>query len=192
MQPKHVSVRMSNTPAKPSVKPQFPDDEFIRLFTGAQRQLYLFILSQVGRVQAAEEILQETNLIIWSKSEQFQPGTNFLAWARQIAVYEVLKWRQRKSRDKLQFSDEFVKVIVDEYESTHDDVERQQRALENCLQKLNAQDRELIEQRYQPGVTGKDVAKALNRPANSVYQSLGRIRKSLIECVQRQLATELR
>lgn len=167
-----------------------PNEEFITLFTQAQRQLYLFILSQVGKVQAAEEILQETNLVIWSKSHQFEVGTNFLAWARQISVYEVLKWRQKHSRDKLTFSGEFMETVAANYSKTPEEVERRQLALEQCLEKLNDKDRELIEKRYEPGMNGKNVAAALGRPPNSVYQSLGRIRKLLLECVERQLAIE--
>ncbi len=172
-----------------SSQPTFPpSDEFIQLFTQAQRQLYLFILSQVGRVESAEEILQETNLVIWSKYSQFEPGSNFIAWARQIAVYEVLKWRQKRSRDKLTFSDEFVQSIAENFDFKPEAVERRQLALDACLKKLNQQDKELIEKRYQPGVSGKRLANSLGRPPNSVYQSLGRIRKTLLDCVQRTLA----
>ena len=63
-------------------------------------------------------------------------------------------------------------------------------ALGECLAKLRAKDRKLIEQRYAPGEKGKHVAERMGRPANSVYQSLGRIRKILMECIQRRLAAE--
>ncbi len=167
-----------------------PSEEFIQLFTKAQRQLYLFILAQTGNTQTAEEILQETNLVIWSKCSQFELGSNFMAWVRQIAVYEVLKWRQKRNRDKLTFSDDFVQRVADSFSPPPEQIERRQQALEGCLDKLNAQDRELIQQRYQPGVTGKELASSLGRPPNSVYQSLGRIRKTLLECVQRTMALE--
>ncbi len=167
-----------------------PSEEFIQLFTKAQRQLYLFILAQTGNAQIAEEVLQETNLVIWSKYSQFEPGTNFMAWVRQIAVYEVLKWRQKRSRDKLTFSDDFVQRVAESFTPPAEQIERRQVALERCLEKLNTQDRKLIEQRYQPGISGKELANSLGRPPNSVYQSLGRIRKTLLECVQRTLTVE--
>lgn len=167
-----------------------PSEEFIQLFTKAQRQLYLFILAQSGNTQTAEEILQETNLVIWSKYSQFESGTNFMAWVRQIAVYEVLKWRQKRNRDKLTFSDDFVQRVAGSFTPLPEQTERRQLALKDCLKKLNTQDRELIDQRYQPGITGKELANSLNRPPNSVYQSLGRIRKTLLECVQRTMAVE--
>ena len=53
-----------------------PDAEFIKEFTRHQRPVFLFILSQISNPTEAEEILQETNLVIWNKFEQFEPGTN--------------------------------------------------------------------------------------------------------------------
>lgn len=164
-----------------------PSEEFVGLFTRAQRRLYLFILSQVPRPDDAEEILQNTNVIIWSKCDQFEAGTNFVAWAMKIASLEVLKFRQKHARDKLQFSDEFVSRVAAAIEADTDLADRQRQALANCLQKLKTNDRDLIRRRYEPGATGQSVAKALDRPANSVYQSIGRIRQALLECIERQL-----
>ncbi len=49
--------------------PIAPADEFVQLFTKWQRRLFLFILAQVPNLVEAEEILQETNLVIWRKDE---------------------------------------------------------------------------------------------------------------------------
>jgi RNA polymerase sigma-70 factor, ECF subfamily len=167
-----------------------PSQEFIHLFTRHQRQLYLLILAQLGRLQDAEEALQETNVVILSKHQQFAPGTNFFAWAAQIAHYEVLKSRQRKQRDRLRFSDEFVDAVAGEMESQVDHLELRREALQDCLGKLRDKDRELIKNRYQPGASGRDEAVHLGRPANSLYQSIGRIRRTLFECIRRRLTTE--
>lgn len=169
-----------------------PDAEFVQQFTMAQRKLYLFILAQVPRPTDAEEILQETNLVIWRKCDRFTLGTNFFAWAAQIANYEVLKYRTRRQRDRLYFSDEFIERVAQEAEAGAEALEARRKALALCLGKLRKEDRDLVERRYAPGENGKSVAEELNRPTNSVYQSLGRIRRALIECVNRQLATEAR
>lgn len=160
----------------------------MQLFTRTQRRLYLYILSQVPSVQDAEEILQEANCVMLAKHAQFEPGTNFLAWATQIVVYEILKYRQRYSREKLRFSDEFLQAVVEEVPATLDALEERRRALETCLEKLRPADRKLIQQRYRVGGKARDLAAEIGRPANSVYQSLGRIRRTLLECIQRQLA----
>jgi RNA polymerase sigma-70 factor, ECF subfamily len=163
-------------------------EKFIELFTRSQRKLYLFILAQVASAADAEEILQETNLVIWSKCDQFEEGTNFFAWAAAIANFEVLRFRQRRQRDKHTFSQEFVEGIALEVVKQLDHTEDRQLALEACLKQLSADDMELIRKRYQPGESGRSVAGQIGRPANSVYQSLGRIRRFLMECVRKRMA----
>ncbi|QDT37744.1 sigma-70 family RNA polymerase sigma factor [Stratiformator vulcanicus] len=168
-----------------------PGDEFIGLFTKSQRRLYLFILSQVGRPNDAEEILQETNIVIWRKASKFELGSNFFAWASRIAVYEVLKHRERKGRDKLHFSPEFVESITEEAEAISLVYEERRKALATCLEKLRPNDRELITRRYAPGKSGKDIAETLGRPVNAVYQSIGRVRRQLLECINREVKSVL-
>ena len=185
-----MTEERSNPEAGGSATVAPPSEAFVELFTRHQRRLYLYILSQVPNPVNADEILQETNLVIWRKSGQFRPGTNFFAWACQIATYEVLKFRDRQRREKLYFSDAFVQRVADEAFARSDELESRRKALAECLKKLRKKDRELIQRRYAPGETGKSVARFLGRPVNSVYQSLGRIRRQLMECISRRLAAE--
>lgn len=166
-----------------------PSAEFLQLFTHHQRRLFLYILSQIPNPIDAEEVQQETNVVIWSKYSQFRPGTNFLAWVSQIANFEVMKFRSRRKRDRMQFSDEFLETVSREALERSDELEERRKALIECIEKLRPKDRELIQQRYAPGERGKHLAEQIGRPANSVYQSLGRIRRSLMECIQRRLST---
>ena len=167
-----------------------PSDEFVQLFTRSQRRLYLFILSQIPNPIEAEEVLQETNVVIWKKSRQFRPGTSFSAWACQIARFEVLKYRDTRRRGRLQFSQEFVELLAERAAQDTELLDRRRVALVECLRKLRPRDRELIQMRYTPGENGLSVAGRLGRPVNSIYQSLGRIRKALFECINRQLTAE--
>jgi len=164
--------------------------DFVQLFTRSQRRLYLFILAQVQSPVQAEEILQDTNVIILAKHSQFQLGTNFLAWSCQIANYEILKFRAKRRREKLVFNDELLELVASEALARADELELRRAALSDCLNRLRPRDRELIQTRYAPGHSGKEVAAEMGRPANSVYQSLGRIRRTLWECIQRRLAAE--
>jgi RNA polymerase sigma-70 factor, ECF subfamily len=168
--------------------PSVPSDEFVQLFSRTQRRLFLHILKQVGRPDDADEILQETNVVIWSKFDRFELGTNFVAWSFQISNFEVLKYRDKQRSKRLVFSDDLIEVIAQESEEVQDDLDLRRGALQKCLGKLRAEDRELIQSRYAPGNKGKEVAENLGRPINSVYQSIGRIRKTLFECINRRLA----
>jgi RNA polymerase sigma-70 factor, ECF subfamily len=183
-----VSLRETN--AASESKPVAPSPEFVQLFTHHQRRLFLYILSQIPNPIEAEEVLQETNVVIWSKFSQFREGTNFLAWVSQIANYEILKHRTRRKRDRMRFSDQFLETIARDALERSDELEQRRAALVDCLKKLRPRDRELIQQRYAPGEKGKHLAEQIGRPANSVYQSLGRIRRTLMDCIQRRLTAE--
>ena len=68
------------------------------------------------------------------------------------------------------------------------DFELRRTALAECIGKLRMQDQELIRRRYTTESNGDNVAHQLGRPANSVYQSLGRVRRVLLECIRRRMA----
>jgi RNA polymerase sigma-70 factor, ECF subfamily len=180
-------IRQEPQPTTLAAAPR-PDDEFVQLFTRHQRRLFLYILAQIPNAVEAEEILQETNLVIWKKCDQFQPGTHFFAWSSRIARLEVLKWLERRQRDRSRFRPELVELIAAEALDDPGDHDERRKALATCLGKLSPRDRQLIERRYAPGASGKSLAEQLGRPANSVYQSLGRIRRALLECITRRLA----
>ncbi|MCH7988613.1 MAG: sigma-70 family RNA polymerase sigma factor [Planctomycetes bacterium] len=181
---------MFNEESDSSLAIAAPEADFVQLFTKFQRRIYLFILFKVPSPFDADEILQETNLVIWQKCDQFRMGTNFLAWACQIATFEVLKFRDRNRRNRLYFSDEFIEQIGEAALDDAEHLEERRNALVSCLGKLREKDQELIQYRYAPGETGINLARRLGRPANSVYQSLGRIRRTLLECINRRLRAE--
>lgn len=165
-----------------------PDEDFVRLFTSAQRSLYLFIMPLVRTAADAEEVLQETNVVILSKWSQFEPGTNFIAWCRAIARLEVFRFRRSRHHKLQLLGDDVIELLSHRIEEQPPDHEQRRDALTECISKLRPSDQELLRRRYSAGVTGDDVAHQLGRPANSVYQSLGRVRRVLIECVRRRLA----
>jgi RNA polymerase sigma-70 factor, ECF subfamily len=165
-----------------------PGEDFVRLFTQSQRALYLYIMPLVSSPADAEEVLQETNVVIWSKWSQFVPNTNFLAWGRAIARLEVFRFRRRRHHRLYLLGDDVTELIADYLEQQPSDADQRRDALAECMSRLRERDRELLKRRYSENTSGDDVARDLGRPANSVYQSLGRIRKVLIECVRRRLA----
>ena len=65
-------------PGQASVAPERVD-AFVRLLGQNQRRLFLYVMSMVPNWNDAEEIIQETNLVLWREFARFQPGTNFAA-----------------------------------------------------------------------------------------------------------------
>ena len=40
----------------------------------------------------ADDLFQETSSVLWQKFDQFQPGTDFYAWACRTARTAMSKW----------------------------------------------------------------------------------------------------
>ena len=165
-------------------------DQFVAAFLGSQRRLYQFVHSLVPETSDAEDVLQDASLVMWKKFDEFEAGTNFYAWASRIAYFEILNFRRRKSPETLLFDPATFDKMAAEVESSSDWLAEIGPILEKCLAELRPEDRDLIERRYAPGMRGKELARQLGRPANSVYKSLGRIRQRLWQCITDALAAK--
>jgi len=109
--------------------------EFSQKLVGMQRNLYGFILSLVANRSDAEDVLQETNLILCQKSKEYNPQGNFRSWAFNIARYQVLAYLTTKKRSKIQFSNELVDSLASEEFDTKQ-YHLTQRALQICYELL--------------------------------------------------------
>src|ERR1700761_563428 len=87
---------------------------FIRLFTANAPRLRGFAMSLIPNRADAEDVLQQANLVLWRKFDQFQLGSNFFAWASRIVYLESRDFRKRKLRSKVRFGDEFLEKIDSE------------------------------------------------------------------------------
>jgi RNA polymerase sigma-70 factor (ECF subfamily) len=164
-------------------------DEFLRLFSRCSGRIYTFILTLVMRDADADEIFQDTSLVLWKKFGTFEPDGNFYSWACRIAYIEVLRLRQKNRRLQI-VSDEALSVLAEIAIDRADDLDARTQALEHCLEKLGGADRLLIEQRYHQQLTPKEIAAASARSVYAVYRALARVHTALLNCIRRQLARE--
>jgi RNA polymerase sigma-70 factor (ECF subfamily) len=138
----------------------------------------------------AEEVVQQTNLVLWQKFDDYDPAMDFVKWACGIARYEVLKFREKQPRDKQLFSDRFLSVLAAKSEPSVDLFDARRHALQCCLKKLAEGDRRLVLARYQPNATTATVAESLGRSVQGTRKALRRIRGALLACVLRTLTRE--
>jgi RNA polymerase sigma-70 factor (ECF subfamily) len=160
-----------------------PADDVLEQFARYQRRLFSFVVGLVGSPADAEEVLQETNIIVWKKSEQFQPGTDFRAWVFRIALFEARKLHERRRRRGVGLSDELLEQLATTYEREEDALEARRERLAGCLERLKPADRTLVGDVYGRGVGVATLAERSGREPTSVYRSLRRVRRLLAECV---------
>ncbi|HLX64538.1 MAG TPA: sigma-70 family RNA polymerase sigma factor [Planctomycetota bacterium] len=167
-----------------------PNEEFISLLTAHHRRLLHYIMTLLPNRQDAEDLLQETTIVLFQKFSQFKPGTSFFAWAARIAYLKVQNLRRCAAPPAVLFDEQVLSALSEEAieeSHTYDLSESLRSALQECLGKLAAGDRALVLRRYEIGATGKSLAQEFNRPENSISKSLGRIRIALLNCVERKV-----
>ena len=80
-----------------------------------------------------------------------------------------------------------METIVAEMEEMDDSLDAEYRVLAECFAALPEPDRRLIEQRYGPRGSPREIAATSGWSVKRVYRMLDRIRKVLLGCVTRKL-----
>jgi RNA polymerase sigma-70 factor (ECF subfamily) len=169
-----------------------PDDEaraeeFVRLLTLHQLDIYLYIHSLMPDPNEAADIAQDTNVVLWQKRSQYETGRDFRAWAFQFARNKLLQHRDQRKRNCVCFSDSLVDELAlhaPQYATADTELTD---GLRRCIEQLVAGDRELLGQRYSSLASCDSIAKAIGRPVTSVYNALRRIRQELLDCMARNV-----
>ena len=165
-------------------------EDFVQHLGKVQKALYAFIRSLVDNWAEADEISQETSLVLWRKFSEFQPGTNFLSWACQVAYYEVLRYRKRRNHQELLLPSDLLATLATEGTNEADNFNATHEALQVCLEHLSVDERRLVQLHYAQDESANSIAAQIQRSVSAVHKALSRIRWKLFECVRRRLAAE--
>ena len=160
----------------------------VGLITRHQRQIFAYIYTFVPDRHNAEDLLQETSLTICEKFAEFEPGTDFVAWACKIAWWRIRFSRQRFARSKVIFNDEVLSALARTVSEIAPKFDERHEVLESCLEKLSDRDREFVLLRYEPEGGVAEAARRTGRSVESAYRALNRLRRTLHDCVMKQLA----
>jgi RNA polymerase sigma-70 factor (ECF subfamily) len=170
-------------------------EEFIALLTASHRRIYNFIGSMVVDRNDADDIMQETSLALWKHADEFEPGTDFGAWACSFAYFRVIKERRAKHY-RLKLADRVVDLLAAEAIgetqlerlSAAEQFEVRRRALAECLQKIPDRNRGLLLDYYTHGRSLTEIGLGIGRNANAIAQLFHRLRRLLRDCIHKRLA----
>lgn len=162
--------------------------EMIRHISQHQAALLAYILTLHPDRSEAQDVLQETNVVLWQKIDEFRQGTNFKAWAFRIAYLQTLAHFKRTKRGSwLGFSPDLVATLAKEAEPLLGDFEQRHQALRSCVAKLPEKDREIVRAHYECEQPLCDVSEVVGRSVGALKQVLFRVRRTLRACVEHQL-----
>jgi RNA polymerase sigma-70 factor (ECF subfamily) len=163
-------------------------EAFLRLMAEHERWLASYVYSLLPGAAEADDILQECKVVMWKQFARFAAGTNFRAWARTIALHQVLNHRRAEQRRPYAVLDrEFIEAVAAEIDRRSDELDLQSEVLKQCLKKLPEAHRAIVVWRYYEDCGVEEIAAKTDRSVEAVYRLLSRIRRVLSECIQRNL-----
>jgi RNA polymerase sigma-70 factor (ECF subfamily) len=165
---------------------------FAKLMVEHHSRLYRYVRMIVPDQDNAEDVLQETLMVLWQKFDETYSERSFYAWASRTAHFIALRERRSAKRQAHVLDPEILDQLAAEELGDTESLAQLKTLLEACMAQLPASDRELIRARYQPGVAVGAIAERLKRPLASVSKSLGRIRRALLKCLRQRAALQVR
>jgi RNA polymerase sigma-70 factor (ECF subfamily) len=158
---------------------------FTEQFVRCDRRLFGFVITLLPNFDEAEEAYQETCMRIWAKWDTYDPDRDFLAWACGFAKNVVRELRQKKIRGQSLLSEQAMERIAEMRFRMGTASEAWQSHLTDCLQELSPEQRDLIARHYAGEESVKTIAEELQAAPTALYMRLSRVRRLLLECLER-------
>jgi RNA polymerase sigma-70 factor (ECF subfamily) len=165
--------------------------DFVILWSAHARRVYAYVLTLVNNWADADDVFQETSATLWEKIDEFEPGTDFGAWACRIAYFKALSLSQ--SHRKFELRDQlFMEAVEAGTAEIAAELDSRFLALQECMNKLATDDRTVMSLRYAEGRSPQQIAEQTGRSLSGIYKLLRRVHESLFKCIQRRIARERR
>jgi RNA polymerase sigma-70 factor (ECF subfamily) len=162
---------------------------FLKHFIRHQQEIYAYILTLVPHLHDADDLFQEAMTVMWRKFDQFEPGTNFVAWGIKIAQFLVVDYRRHKARNRqTQLSDEVLDALAERMPAVQDRMAERLEALKRCLSRLDDRAKCLVKMRYERNTSVRDMASTLELSVRQVHRNLASINGMLLRCMRRGLS----
>lgn len=154
------------------------DDAMRELYTQYGQRLYAFALRLTNDPATAEDVTQNTLVIVWQKAKTFRGDGRLIAWLLGIVHHTAMK----AIRNSPQYLDEVTEESISENQpSVEEQVQGQEmkRWVNQGLQSLSSEHRAVLELVFYQGLSLQEVADVLKCPLGTVKSRLSYARKHL-------------
>ena len=175
------------------------DEAFSILVRRHQKGIHALAWRKVGDFHIAEEITQDTFLLVYKNLAQLKNPNQFAGWMYVIASRLCLKWIQKHKNTSVIHSLEDTPVEeIDESSYTHhaseqlkaEITENRHELVKKLLAKLPESERTVVTLYYLGEMTANEIGKYLGMSINTVKSRLRRGRKRLQEQQEELLVSE--
>jgi len=162
---------------------------FTELWIDAQSSVTAYVQAIVRDSHITTDIVQNTAVVLLRKFDAWDSSREFLPWALGIAKFEILSHRRDSARRRVVLGSELLDSITEMWTSVSAEIDLEETALHECLEKLDPKAREIVRLRYFEDLKTPQVADRVNSTAGAVRVALMRIRRQLLDCVNHRLET---
>jgi RNA polymerase sigma-70 factor, ECF subfamily len=149
------------------------------LFGRHQVKVYRFLVRMTGNATAADDLVSEVFFEVWRKAASFEGRAQVSTWLLGIARFKALSAIRRRTEDQL---DDFTaETIEDGADNPETALAKQDTGaiIRQCLDKLSADHREIIDLVYYHEKSVEEVAAVVGIPSGTVKTRMFYARKQL-------------
>ena len=165
----------------------------IKQFLQHESDFLAYLMAMTRDLGAAEEIYQNSAVVVMEHAIKGEPIRDFRAWAKEVVRRQALSFLRDESKTKNRVR-LIEPVLLDELDRVFDETEfdalRNDRtvALQQCIQEAATDQRTMLAMRYEKKSTFREIGEALSKTESAVQRALSRLRKQLHDCVKSKLA----
>jgi len=154
------------------------------LFARHHVRVYRFVLRMVRNEATAEDLISEVFLDVWRQAQKFEGRSAVSTWILSMARFKALSALRRRTEDEL--DDETAGTIEDPGDDPETALAKKDKgaALRQCLEKLSAEHREIVDLVYYHEKSVAEVSIIVGIPEATVKTRMFYARKKLSELLK--------
>ena len=154
------------------------------LFARHHVRVYRFVLRLVRNEATAEDLISEVFLDVWRQAQKFEGRSAVSTWILSMARFKALSALRRRTEDEL--DDETAGTIEDPGDDPETVLAKKDKgaALRQCLEKLSAEHREIVDLVYYHEKSVAEVSSIVGIPEATVKTRMFYARKKLSELLK--------
>lgn len=162
------------------------------LWLDAEPAVRAYVGAVVRGFHDAQDVTQQVALTVARRFDEYDGTRPFIAWALWLAKSRIADHWRKQGRERLVFSDALMDQLAEALVVQQPKVAARQAALERCVEKLPEKSRRMLRLRYAEETPVVEVAAALKSTPEAVRVMLFRIRNLLAQCIEGEIAKEVR
>ena len=159
----------------------------MRLLLSHERAVLRFILTFLPSLADARDVLQETAVALWAKRAEFDAGRDFLPWACGFARMKVREFWKKQPRWEAFAQDDLIELIEARSQALKPELSAREARLQECVEKLPPPQRAVLAGYNVEGDSVEILAHRESKTVDAIYKLLQRVRRALLDCVERGL-----